>query len=92
MKQNTIITPALFKSPQKNLLRSVDVVLSHMPHKDLSNIHNKKEIHIYDLGFCKKNKIIPINNHINKTGINPLREKNTKNIHFYDITNIYETV
>ena len=50
----------------------------------------KTEIHIYDLGFNKKNKIIPIINHINKTGRNPLRTKKTKEIKFYDITKIYQ--
>lgn len=52
--------------------------------------HNKtKTISIYDLGFNKKNTIIPINNHINKTGINILREEIAGKIEFYDITNIY---
>ena len=51
-----------------------------------------KETHIYlyDLGFNKYNKIIPINNHINKTGINPMRDNPKKQIGFYDITNIYQ--
>ena len=57
----------------------------------LQKIKNKcTEIHIYDLGFNKKNKIIPIINHINKTGKNPLRTKKIKEIKFYDITKIYQ--
>ena len=48
-----------------------------------------KEIHIYDAGFNSTNTIIPIINHINKTGINPLRNNNG-NIDFYDITKIYQ--
>ena len=34
--------------------------------------NKKKEIYIYDIGFHPPQKIIPINNHINKTGSNPL--------------------
>ena len=52
--------------------------------------NNQTEIHIYDLGFNRKNKIIPIVNHINKTGKNPLRTKKTTEIQFYDITKIYQ--
>ena len=54
-------------------------------------------IYIYDIGFKKTNKkIIPINNHVNKTGVSVMREhpKSKKNpntqIQFYDITNIYQ--
>ena len=52
--------------------------------------NNQTEIHIYDLGFNRNNKIVPIVNHINKTGTNPLRTKKTKEIQFYDITKIYQ--
>ena len=90
-KKNIIISPELFHSTQKEQIDApVDVVLSTKPDQDLSKIYKREEIHIYDLGFCKQNKIIPINNHINKTGINPLRETQTNTIRFYDITNIYE--
>ena len=51
--------------------------------------HPKEPIFLYDLGFNLKNTIVPINNHINKTGINILREESQKKINFYDITNIY---
>ena len=52
---------------------------------------NKEEtIYIYDLGFNKHKKIIPINNHINKTGENPLRKTKQNKICFYDITKIYQ--
>ena len=47
-------------------------------------------IYIYDLGFNKHKKIIPINNHINKTGENPLRKTRQNKIIFYDITKIYQ--
>ena len=55
---------------------------------------NKKEIYIYDYSFIKtknqKPKIYSINNHINKTGENPLRGTQKKEINFYDITQIYK--
>ena len=90
-KKNIIISPELFNSTQKELIYTPgDVVLSARPDQELSNLYNREEIYIYDLGFCKQNKIIPINNHINKTGINPLRETQKSTISFYDITNIYE--
>ena len=54
-------------------------------------IKDKEEaIHIYDLGFNKHKKIIPINNHINKTGENPLRRTKQNKTVFYDITKIYQ--
>tara|TARA_Y100001970_G_scaffold58592_1_gene74434 strand:- start:11015 stop:11443 length:429 start_codon:yes stop_codon:yes gene_type:complete len=55
--------------------------------------HLKKqtnEIYIYDLGFNREGTIFPINNHINKTGVNILREEKKQKINFYDITNIYK--
>ena len=47
-------------------------------------------LYIYDLGFNENNKIIPIKNHINKTGVNPLREYRENKTNFYDITNMYK--
>ncbi len=50
---------------------------------------NKQQtIHIYDIGFNTPTNIIPINNHINKTGSNPLSGEKNKTT-FYDITKIY---
>ena len=90
-KKNIIISQELFHSTQKELIDvPVDIVLSTRPDQDFSKIDKREAIHIYDLGFCKKNKIIPINNHINKTGVNPLREAQKETISFYDITNIYK--
>ena len=52
--------------------------------------NNKNQpIYIYDAGFNTTNKLFPILNHINKTGINPLRNQITKT-EFYDITTIYK--
>jgi len=57
----------------------------------LKKIKNKKtQLFFYDLGFSKKpTKIIPINNHINKTGTNPLIKQKDNKIVFHDITSIY---
>ena len=56
--------------------------------------NTKASIYIYDLSKNYKTgksiSIIPINNHINKTGVNPLRKKENKKIKFYDITEIYQ--
>ena len=48
----------------------------------------KETIYIYDVGFNKNHNIIAINNHINKTGSNPMCGQ--KKINFYDITQIYQ--
>mgnify|MGYP002006855191 CR=1 FL=1 len=49
----------------------------------------KEPIFIYDRGFNKGLSIIPISNHINKTGKNPLIGKQNNEIKFFDITEIY---
>ena len=58
-----------------------------------NNSIQNNEISIYDItrnNDLKKNKILPVNNHINKTGHNPLigRQKQL-GINFTDLTNIY---
>ena len=60
----------------------IDFFKAHTNAKDL--------IYIYDLGFNKRGKIISIINHINKTGVNVLRQPKNKKIKFYDITEIYK--
>jgi len=55
---------------------------------------NKSEkINIYDRTYnktLKENDIVPINDHINKTGINPLIGKQKElNIDFVDMTHVY---
>jgi len=67
------------------------IILPNNSMNILNKLSTKEStIHIYDLGFNKNNTITPIKNHINKTGINPLREQQESNIKFYDITNIYK--
>ena len=52
--------------------------------------NTKQPLYIYDLGFNTQQRIIPVCNHINKTGTNPLRGQHKGNIEFYDITKIYQ--
>ena len=67
------------------------ITISQKTNTWLNKIKNKQTpIYIYDLGFKTRGKIIPINNHINKTGKNPLREKSPLRITFYDISKIYQ--
>ena len=67
------------------------ITISQKTNTWLNKIKNKQTpIYIYDLGFKTSGKIIPINNHINKTGKNPLREKLPPKITFYDISKIYQ--
>ena len=53
---------------------------------------NKTEINIYDKTKNQQNgeEKISVNNHINKTGKNPLISKKETRIHFYDITEMYQ--
>ena len=56
-------------------------------------IIKKTEINIYDKTKKQKQQTqekIRVNNHINRTGKNPLRSNKNKKIKFYDITNIYK--
>lgn len=51
------------------------------------------EINIYDTTKKQKGnhgEKIRVNNHINRTGKNPLRSNKEKKIKFYDITNMYQ--
>ena len=53
---------------------------------------NKTEINVYDKTKKQKKgeeKKIRVNNHINKTGENPLISKKETKINFYDITEMY---
>ena len=70
------------------------IILKDNGFKTIQKYKNFPEIHIYDIikpaPQTPTNKIIKINNHINKTGINILRENPQKTMKFYDITAIYE--
>ena len=75
---------------EKKLFGKPTILLLNNSIKSFKEIQKPKTIHIFDKGFEKTGEIIPINNHINKTGINPLRENKVKKIQFYDITEIYQ--
>ena len=93
-----IITEELYReipNIQKILkLKNITII------KNLSNPfkktppNTKTAIYIYDISKKYKTgqavSITPINNHINKTGVNPIRQKENKKIKFYDITEIYQ--
>ena len=95
--KNRYITQELYNSSiriVKNIKTEKFNILLQDSYSQLAKIPNKEEIHIYDLGKnlkkTSKQTIIYINNHINKTGINPLRGREQGSIQFYDITEIYQ--
>ena len=95
--KNRYITEELYNSSirtVKNIKIEKFNILLQDSYSQLAKIPNKEEIHIYDLGKnlkkTSKQTIIYINNHINKTGINPLRGREQGSIQFYDITEIYQ--
>jgi len=93
MKNKIIfITPelALYDKTDEIIAVKNKAIFQKNPLKQLQEIDIKQEIYIYDKGFNKTNKVISINNHVNKTGTNPLREGGPNKIDFYDITNIYQ--
>ena len=93
--KNIYITPELYQSKIK-IINNIKIekfkVLFSDSFAQLEQVKNKEEIHIYDIGSnsASKQPIIYINNHINKTGENPLRGMEQDNIQFYDITEIYQ--
>ena len=91
-KNKTFITKDVAeKADLKELqLQTAQKISTDSPFLLNNNINKETPIYIYDLGFNLHKKIIPINNHINKTGTNPLRDKPQKKIEFYDITTIYQ--
>ena len=70
------------------------IVLQKNPNLQISRLNKNHEIHIYDISKNTKNikikNIYNVNNHVNKTGINPLRGQQKNKINFYDITQIYK--
>ena len=70
------------------------IVLKKNAYSQIKKLDKNKEIHIYDIEKkIKKIKIKTIthvNNHVNKTGANPIRGVQKKIINFYDITQIYK--
>ena len=76
---------------KKKIKIKADIVYNKKTTNKLINIKSKKII-IYDITCCNsKKKTIRVNDHINKTGKNPIigNQKKLK-IDFIDITKIYE--
>ena len=78
----------------------IDLIKFHLeeakilPHNSIAFFQNQKKtedpIYIYDLGFKGELNLVPVSNHINKTGLNPLRGNQKENNFFYDITTMYQ--
>ena len=84
-----------FETEEKNEKNEKNIFITKYEeiNKKLKAINFKNEIHVYDKTTIKKTKEtkkIKVNNHINKTGKNPLIKQNKTKIKFYDITNIYK--
>ena len=80
-----------FKGVEKLKIKK-DLISCDNDNKWLEKIvHKKTELCFYDLGFSKNpQKVIPVKNHINKTGKNPFKNKSKTKVVFYDITSIYK--
>ena len=95
IQQTTFITKELFNYLQETKqvkIQEHNFIDGIVLPKNSINIfqkYNKNSIYIYDIGFNNKNKVFSISNHINKTGVNPIRNLQNQKISFYDITSIY---
>ena len=80
-----------FKGVEKLKIKK-DLIACDNNNKWLEKIvHKNTELCFYDLGFSKNpQKVIPVKNHINKTGKNPFKNKSKTKVVFYDITSIYK--
>lgn len=93
-----IITEELYNAVPdiKKKLKLKNITITQKTSNPFKKIKLKTKASIYIYDISKNHKpnnpisIIPINNHINKTGVNPLRRKANKKIQFYDITEIYQ--
>tara|TARA_B100000579_G_scaffold114858_1_gene91998 strand:+ start:2133 stop:2567 length:435 start_codon:yes stop_codon:yes gene_type:complete len=92
VKKQIIITEELYNRVDLRKFQIKNPIIAKQTSIEwLKKIKNKNtQLFFYDLGFNKNpTKITPINNHINKTGTNPLRKQKENKIVFHDITNIY---
>ena len=80
-----------FKGVQKFKIKK-ELIAYNNDNKWLEKIVDRNtELCFYDLGFSENpQKIIPVKNHINKTGNNPFKNKSKTKVIFYDITSIYK--
>ena len=90
-KTITIVTKQAQKIINKNKIKiKTNIIYGTKSINKLTN--NKQQVKIYDTTHINTRKqIINVNDHINKTGENPLRGKQKKlKIDFIDITKIYK--
>ena len=84
----------LFKDYQKYFKQEKNSLYVSSPEElDLEKINKKQRVYLYDKTHIKEKKekeILHTNNHINKSGTNPLLINKQKKIEFYDITQIYQ--
>ena len=89
MNKRIFITSEAYNSYKKNHKEEVRKLPQNSIDFFKEEQRKKEPIFIYDRGFNKGLSIIPISNHINKTGKNPLIGKQNNEIKFFDITEIY---
>jgi len=91
-KTTTIITKEAQKIINKKKIKiKTNFIYDKKTINTLIN-NTKNKVRIYDITYIKtKKQIINVNDHINKTGENPLKGKQKKlKIDFIDITKIYK--
>ena len=91
----TIITSQLAEKIQEDHSLLLNIIVNPLDFSALySLLKEKKELTIYDITTTTKHPqetIISVNDHINKTGNNPLiGNQKELNIDFVDITNLYK--
>ena len=90
-KKITIVTKQAQKTINKNKIKiKTNIIYDKKSINKLTN--NKQQVRVYDITYINTRKqIINVNDHINKTGENPLRGKQKKlKVDFIDITKIYQ--
>ena len=84
----------LFKNYKKHFrLEKNDIYAPSIESLKNKKIDKEKTVYLFDETHIKEKKnkeILDVNNHINKSGTNPLLKKNQEKIKFYDITQIYK--
>ena len=91
MNKRIFVTPEAYSFYKKTNLKTAQKLPKNSLAFFKKETQKKDPIYIYDCGFNKEQQIIPVSNHINKTGSNPLIGNQKKQIMFFDITNIYST-
>tara|TARA_B110000116_G_C16644028_1_gene494196 strand:- start:425 stop:880 length:456 start_codon:yes stop_codon:yes gene_type:complete len=90
--KTTLIHRDLFKKEEESKEVFVYSCVNENIINFLLKVKDKKQITIIDKTFCDKNKNKEwhVNNHVNKTGENPLRGRQSLSVEpFFDITRLY---